>query len=223
MAHACALRLNHQQVCTEHLLLGLLEMNAVAVTTILTALDVPSKKLRRTIEFVIGRGRTEPATTRLSDLVLAVLREAWREARQMRQDAARPEHLLLGLLCERQGIASGVLENCHITYERVRAQIEQMQRQGTTHSIYAIEHQARYQMTPTLNMVSRDLTAAALAGSLDPLVGREDELERTMQVLSRRMKNNPVLIGQAGVGKSAIAEGLAYLIGSCAARCQTIC
>jgi ATP-dependent Clp protease ATP-binding subunit ClpC len=212
MAHLCAIRLNHRQVCTEHLLLGLLEMEDPVVMALLTSMDVIPKKLRKNIEFVIGRGRTAPQETELSPLALTVLREAWREAKLLRADAVRPEHLLLGLLCERQGLASGVLENFQVTYERVREHIIQVAHQGVQHTAYAIEHQARYQQTPTLNMVSRDLTAAALAGTLDPLIGREDELERTMQVLTRRMKNNPVLIGPAGVGKTAIAEGLAYRI-----------
>jgi ATP-dependent Clp protease ATP-binding subunit ClpC len=212
VAHLCAMRLNHRQVCTEHLLLGLLEMEDPVVTTLLTSMDVIPKKLRKNIEFVIGRGRITPAETELSPLAYTVLHEARREAKTLRADAVRPEHILLGLLCERQGLASGVLENFQVTYERVREQLAQVANQGMQRTAYAIEHQARYQQTPTLNMVSRDLTAAALAGTLDPLIGREDELERTMQVLSRRMKNNPVLIGPAGVGKTAIAEGLAYRI-----------
>ncbi len=212
LAHACAMRLNHRQACTEHVLLGLLELEDPVVMTILTQMDVLPKKLRKNIEFVIGRGRTTPVTTELSPLALSALREAWREAKSLRSDVVRPEHILLGLLCERSGLASGVLENFQVTYDRVRAQILQVQQQGIQRTAYALEHQARYQATPTLNMVSRDLTAAALSGTLDPLIGREEELERTMQVLARRMKNNPVLIGPAGVGKTAIAEGLAYRI-----------
>jgi ATP-dependent Clp protease ATP-binding subunit ClpC len=212
LAHLCALRLNHRQVCTEHLLLGLIEMDDPVVTAILTNLDVIPKKLRKNIEFVIGRGRTTPQETELSHLAVAALREAWREAKAMRAEAVRPEHLLLGLLCERQGLASGMLENFQVTYDRVRVQSIQVANQGAQRTAYAMEHSLRYQQTPTLNMVSRDLTAAALAGNLDPLIGREEELERTMQVLARRTKNNPVLIGPAGVGKTAIAEGLAYRI-----------
>jgi ATP-dependent Clp protease ATP-binding subunit ClpC len=213
LAHTYAMRLHHHEVCTEHLLLGLLELNDVIVTAVLTNLEVVPKKLRRTIEFVIGRGRAEETTTPImSALVLAVLHEAWREARAVHLDAAHPEQLLLGLLCERRGYAAQVLESSHVTYERARTQVEHLRRQGMPLTQYAIDHQARYQATPTLNMVSRDLTAAALAGNLDPLIGREAELERTMQVLARRMKNNPVLIGQAGVGKTAIAEGLALRI-----------
>ena len=92
---------------------------------------------------------------------------------------------------------------------------------GRLTEAFAIEHQARYDMTPTLNTVSRDLTSAALADQLDPIVGREEEIERTMQLLSRRSKNNPVLVGEAGVGKTAIAEGLAQRIahGQCPDAC----
>ncbi|MBA3824516.1 MAG: ATP-dependent Clp protease ATP-binding subunit, partial [Ktedonobacterales bacterium] len=211
-AHDATLRLNHPLIDTEHLLLGLLEMDDPIVTAILTHFDVAPKKLRKATGFVMARGRTPQTTAQMSDMALNVLRAAWHEARALRSDMVRPEHLLLGLLCERQGLAAGVLESHNITYDRTRAQIVQVQVQGAQRTAYAIEHAIRFQMTPTLNMVSRDMTAAALAGTLDPMIGREEELERAMQVLARRTKNNPVLIGEAGVGKTAIAEGLAYRI-----------
>lgn len=209
----CAIRLNHRTLCTEHLLLGLLEINDPVVTTILTSLNVSPKELRDAVEFVIGRGnRPVAGEPVLSEAVRTVLEYAKREAQGVRAPEIRPEHMLLGLMRESKGIASGVLESFEITYERAHAQVVRLQRQGFSRTAYAAEHMARYQMTPTLNMVSRDLTAAALAGQLDPLIGREDELERTMQVLARRTKNNPVLIGSAGVGKTAIAEGLSQKI-----------
>ncbi len=212
-SYECARRLNHRTLCTEHMLLGLMECNDPVVTTLLNSLHVPPKQLREAIEFVIGRGsRPHPVEPVPGDAVYLVLDYARRDARELRSSQIRPEHILLGLLRERQGIASGVMENYDITYDRVRGQLVRLQQQGYQRSAYAAEHMARYQLTPTLNMVSRDLTAAALAGQIDPLIGREYELERTMQVLARRTKNNPVLIGSAGVGKTAIAEGLAQRI-----------
>ena len=157
-AHDAALRLNHREISTEHLLLGLLEVNDPIVTSILTHFDIAPKQLRKDIGFVVGRGRTPPATAQMSDLALNVLRGAWHEARGLRSDTVRPEHLLLGLLCERQGLASGVLESHRMTYDRTREQIAQVQMQGVQRTAYAIEHQLRFQMTPTLNMVSRDMT-----------------------------------------------------------------
>ena len=209
----CARRLNHRIMCTEHVLLGLLECNDLIITTILNALNVPPKKLREAIEFVIGKGNRQHAIDPVwSDAVYVVLDHAKREARNLRCGQVRLEHLLLGLLREERSIASGVLESFEITTERARAQVVRIQNQGYQRTSYASEHIARYNMTPTLNMVSRDLTAAVMAGQIDPLIGREYELERTMQVLARRSKNNPVLIGAAGVGKTAIAEGLAHRI-----------
>ena len=209
----CARRLNHRTLCTEHLLLGLLECNDPVVTTMLNNLNVAPKQLRDAIEFVVGRGnRVHTIEPTPSDAVYLVLDYARREARDLRSNEVRPEHLFLGLLREQRGIASGVMESFDITLERARAQVMRLQSQGFQRTAYAADHMARYQMTPTLNMVSRDLTAAALAGQIDPLIGREYELERTMQVLARRSKNNPVLIGSAGVGKTAIAEGLAQKI-----------
>ncbi|HKD76145.1 MAG TPA: ATP-dependent Clp protease ATP-binding subunit, partial [Ktedonobacterales bacterium] len=212
-SYECARRLNHRTLCTEHMLLGLMECNDPVVTALLNNLSVPPKQLREAIEFVIGRGTRIHAVEPVpSDAVYLVLDYARRDARDLRSNEIRPEHILLGLLRERQGIASGVMENFDITYERARGQIVRLQQQGYQRTAFAAEHMARYQLTPTLNMVSRDLTAAALAGQIDPLIGREYELERTMQVLARRTKNNPVLIGSAGVGKTAIAEGLAQRI-----------
>jgi ATP-dependent Clp protease ATP-binding subunit ClpC len=212
-ARACARRLCRRTACTEHLLLALLESDDLAVITILSQFNAQPKRLREAIEFVIGSGaRSQQAEPQLSASAHLVLDYARQEAHDLHAGPARPEHILLGLLREQDGIAAGVLESFHITYEAARAHVAWLSQQGYQHTAFTAEHMARVQATPTLNMVSRDLTSAALAGALDPLIGREDELERTMQVLSRRIKNNPVLIGEAGVGKTAIAEGLAQRI-----------
>ncbi|HEX6123522.1 MAG TPA: ATP-dependent Clp protease ATP-binding subunit, partial [Ktedonobacterales bacterium] len=215
LAHAreIALRLQHKTICTEHLLAGLLDANDETVTGLITTLGVNVSRVRQALEFVIGKGArptiTEP---RLSPSAQLVLDLAEQEAEMEEAPEVGTEHLLLGLLREAEGIAAGVLESFGITEERVRAQVSAQKHPTGSNPIFAAEHAARYAMTPTLNMVSHDLTAAALADKLDPIIGREDEINRMMQVLVRRIKNNPVLIGSAGVGKTALAEGLAQRI-----------
>jgi ATP-dependent Clp protease ATP-binding subunit ClpC len=208
-----ALRLNHKTICTEHLLLGLLEINDPLIEGIISQLGTSSVRVRQALEFVIGRS-TRPLLSEptLSGPARTVLDLAEQEALEGHAPEVGADHLLLGLLREGGGIAAGVLESFGIALNAARAQIEQLRRQGRQMTVFAAEHMARYNMTPTLNQVSHDLTAAAVAGQLDPVIGRETEIERAMQILSRRSKNNPVLIGEAGVGKTAIAEGLAQRI-----------
>jgi ATP-dependent Clp protease ATP-binding subunit ClpC len=212
-AREIALRLNHKSICTEHLLYGLLEAGDAQVAAIISGLGVSSARLRQALDFVIGKSArpllVEPILSAAARHGLDMAEQA---AAEEQADEVGSEHLLLGLMREGEGIAAGVLESFGITLERVQSQIEMGRQHGRVNSIFGAEHQARYNMTPTLNMVSRDLTSAALADQLDPVVGREEEIERSMQVLSRRSKNNPVLVGDAGVGKTAIAEGLAQRI-----------
>ncbi len=208
-----ALRLNHKTICTEHVLLGLLEINDPLIEAVITNLGANTGRVRQALEFVIGRSSrpllTEPI---LSAQARSVLELAEQEAQDAGANEVGTGHVLLGLLREGSGIAAGVLESFGIPLEAVRAQIARFQQQGHQATAFAAEHTARYAMTPTLNQVSHDLTAAALAGQLDPVIGREAEIERAMQILARRSKNNPVLIGDAGVGKTAIVEGLAQRI-----------
>ncbi|HLZ23224.1 MAG TPA: ATP-dependent Clp protease ATP-binding subunit [Ktedonobacterales bacterium] len=212
-AREIALRLNHKTICTEHLLYGLLDANDFTTSAIIAGLGVNFTRLRQALDFVIGKSSrpllVEPT---LSTAARQALDLAEQEARAEQADEVGTEHLLLGLLREADGIAAGVLESFGVNLDRTRAQISIVRRQSTESTAFSTAHQARYAMTPTLNMVSRDLTTAALADQLDPVVGRDEEIERTMQVLARRSKNNPVLVGEAGVGKTAIAEGLAQKI-----------
>ncbi|MGH2515674.1 MAG: ATP-dependent Clp protease ATP-binding subunit, partial [Ktedonobacterales bacterium] len=212
-AREIALRLNHKTICTEHLLYGLLDANDITVSAIIAGLGVNLVRLRQALDFVIGKSSrpllVEPT---LSAAARHALDLAEQEAQAEQSEEVGSEHLLVGLLREAEGIAAGVLESFGVTLERTQSQIQIIRRQGKASTAFSAEHQARYNMTPTLNMVSRDLTSAALADQLDPVVGRDEEIERTMQVLSRRSKNNPVLVGEAGVGKTAIAEGLAQKI-----------
>jgi ATP-dependent Clp protease ATP-binding subunit ClpC len=212
-AREIALRLNHKTICTEHLLYGLLDSGDVLVNAVITGLGVNTIRLRQALDFVIGKSSrpllVEPTLSAAARHALDLAEE---EAVAHEAPEVGTDHLLLGLLREGEGIAAGVLESFGVTLEHAQAQVQTLKHSGRPGIAFSAEHQARYNMTPTLNMVSRDLTSAALADQLDPVVGRGEEIERTMQILARRSKNNPVLVGDAGVGKTAIAEGLAQRI-----------
>ncbi|HEU5437881.1 MAG TPA: ATP-dependent Clp protease ATP-binding subunit [Ktedonobacterales bacterium] len=212
-AREVALRLNHRTICTEHLLYGLLEANDPTVCTLIAQLGADTTRMRQALDFVIGKsGRPLLVEPSLSGPAKRSLDLAEAEASASGAAEVATQHLLIGLLREGEGIAAGVLESFGITLEAVQTRATAIAQGGVSSLSFSAEHRARYNMTPTLNTVSRDLTSAALEDRLDPMVGREDELERTMQILSRRAKNNPVLVGDAGVGKTAIAEGLAQRI-----------
>ncbi len=212
-AREVALRLNHKYIDTEHLLYGMLDSGDPVLHGILGASGVSAVQLRQSLDFVIGKSNrpllVEPT---LSPSAQQCLGNAEQEANSSGVSQVGTDHLLIGLLHEEDGIATGVLRSLGVTLDRVQAMVATSRRTGRLTEAFGSGHQARLAMTPTLNTVSRDLTSAALADQLDPVVGREEEIERTMQVLSRRSKNNPVLVGDAGVGKTAIAEGLAQRI-----------
>src|SRR5918993_3413262 len=138
-----------------------------------------------------------------------VLVLAQEEAQRFNHNYIGTEHLLLGLVREGEGIAAGVLESLGVNLEKVRTQVITVVSQSGSGQHAEGKHQSK---TPTIDQMGMDLTAAARAGKLDPIVGRETEIERVIQILSRRTKNNPALIGEPGVGKTAIAEGLAQRI-----------
>ncbi len=207
-----AIRLRHRAVGAEHLLLGLLKLDDVLLTGLFVALHVSTPRVVQALEFVMGRGSKiylgDPALNAAARHVIA---SAEAEAARAAEELIGIEHLLLGLFTDENGVAVSVLTSFTVSAATIREQLAIMKNAAQT-SPYSKQYQARYDATPTLNQVSRDLTAAAIAGTLDPMIGREDVLERTMQILSRRSKNNPVLLGPAGVGKTAVAEGLAQRI-----------
>ncbi|MGB8346751.1 MAG: ATP-dependent Clp protease ATP-binding subunit [Ktedonobacteraceae bacterium] len=208
-----AQRLRHKTVGTEHLLLGILKVSDSTIEAVFSLLHVSTQRVVQALEFVVGYGNktslTEPA---LSAATRAVLVCAEQEKASDHAELMKIEHLLLALFCEPDSVTVGVLESFGALPDVVREQLEMLRQHGSQALDLARQYEVRYALTPTLNQVSRDLTLAALSRELDPLIGREAELERTMQILSRRSKNNPVLIGPAGVGKTAIAEGLAQRI-----------
>ena len=209
LAQEEAQRFNHNYIGTEHLLLGLVREGEGVAAKVLSNLGVELNKVRSAVEFIIGRGdRIVLGEIGLTPRAKKVIELAVDEARRLNHHYIGTEHLLLGLVREGEGIAAGVLESLGVNLEKVRTQTIQVlsQASGPGHS------DPKHSKTPTIDQMGMDLTAAARAGKLDPIIGREKEIERVIQILSRRLKNNPALIGEPGVGKTAIAEGLAQKI-----------
>ena len=200
----------HNYIDTEHILLGLVAEEEGVASKVLNNLGVSASKLRAAVEFVIGRGeRASIGEVGLTPRAKRVIELAVDEARRLNHNYIGTEHLLLGLLREREGAAVGVLESFGITLERVQTEIDTLLSQGASQPHAAARGAAR---TPVLDQLGIDLTAAARAGKLDPVIDRDKEIERVIQILSRRTKNNPALIGEPGVGKTAVVEGLAHRI-----------
>ncbi|NDE08017.1 MAG: ATP-dependent Clp protease ATP-binding subunit, partial [Chloroflexi bacterium] len=173
-------------------------------------LGVELQKVRSAVEFIIGRGdRMVIGDISLTPRAKKVIELAVEEARRLNHNYIGTEHLLLGLVREGEGIAAGVLESLGVNLEKVRTQVIQVVSQSTTTAPAEGKQQSK---TPTIDQMGQDLTALARAGKIDPIIGRDKEIERVIQILSRRNKNNPALIGEPGVGKTAIAEGLARRI-----------
>jgi ATP-dependent Clp protease ATP-binding subunit ClpC len=210
LAQEEAQRFNHNYIGTEHLLLGLVREGEGVAAKVLSNLGIELTKVRSAVEFIIGRGeRTVQGEIGLTPRAKKVIELAVDEARRLGHHYIGTEHLLLGLIREGEGIAAGVLESLGVNLEKVRSEVIKVLTQ-TGSGPHAGER--RSSKTPTIDQLGIDLTAQARAQQLDPIVGRDDEIERVLQVLSRRRKNNPALIGEPGVGKTAIVEGLAQRI-----------
>ncbi len=200
---------HHSYIGTEHLLLGLLREGEGLAAKVLASLGVEITKVRSTIESVLGRNERIIIQQIIpTSRVKKVIEISFEEARRMGHNYVGTEHLLLGLLIEGEGIAAHVLEDLGATQEKVRGEIERLQRDRSLDD-EAPPERKRQTKTPLLDQFCRDLTDLAQRNQLDPVIGREKEIERVVQILSRRTKNNPALIGEPGVGKTAIAEGLA--------------
>ena len=205
-----AQRFGHNYIDTEHILLGLVGEEDSVAGRVLANLGVMPNKVRAAVEFVVGRGeRTAVGEVGLTPRAKRVIELAVDEARRLNHSYIGTEHLLLGLLREREGAAVGVLESFGVTFDKAQAEINNLLSQGISQSRAVARSTTR---TPILDQLGIDLTAAARAGKLDPIVNRNNEIERVVQILSRRRKNNPALIGEPGVGKTAIVEGLAHRI-----------
>lgn len=213
---------NHQYVGTEHLLLGLLALGEGEAVNVLQQMGVDLETLRLEVEKAVGQGQDTqtmgalPMTPRAKK----VLALAAAEARELNHQYVGTEHILLGLLREDEGVAASVLKNLNIDLERTRLEVIKLldpDYDGEGNEMPAAAPAAHGQKpsaakTPALNAFGRNLTELARKGQLDPVIGRTDEIKRVLQILCRRTKNNPVLLGEAGVGKTAIVEGLAQMI-----------
>ncbi|MDX2057945.1 MAG: ATP-dependent Clp protease ATP-binding subunit [Gemmatimonadales bacterium] len=227
MAREEAARLHHEYVGTEHILLGLIREGEGVAAAVLTNLSVDLEEIQQKIEETVKKGKASsapgpdlPYTSRAKK----VLELAMTEARELNHSYVGTEHLLLGLLREEKGIAAQVLTDAGVTLEQSRAETlrllgSEMPPQSSTAAPSAPPSSSsgspkseKKSKTPALDHFCRDLTQLAAEGQLDPTIGRQKEIQRVMEILARRKKNNPVLIGEPGVGKTAIVEGLAIMI-----------
>ena len=212
LAQEEAQRFNHNYIGTEHILLGLARETDGVAAKVLTNLGVELNKVRSAVEFIIGRGeRATPGEIGLTPRAKKVIELAVDEARRLSHNYIGTEHLLIGLMREGEGVPAGVLESLGVNLDKVRGETNRILSQNAEQSQSGSGSRSGSR-TPTLDQLGIDLTAAARAGKLDPTVGREQEIQRVTQILSRRTKNNPVLVGEPGVGKTAIVEALAQRI-----------
>ena len=210
LAQEEAQRFNHNYIGTEHILLGLVRETEGVAARVLSGLGVDLSKVRSAVEFIIGRGeKPTQGEIGLTPRAKKVVELAVDEARRMNHTYIGTEHLLIGLLREGEGVAAGVLESLGVTLEKVRAETHRILSNSSTSGGQGTRSSTR---TPTLDQLGIDLTVAARSNKLDPVIGREQELQRVIQILSRRTKNNPVLVGEPGVGKTAIVEAMAQRI-----------
>ena len=211
LAQEEAQRLNHNYIGTEHLLLGLVrEENGVAVR-VLRDLGVDPKQIRERVERTVGRGqRAAFGKLSLTPRTKRVIELAVDEARRLGHHYIGTEHLLLGLVRAGEGVAVDVLKGLGVGLDKVRSQTARVMMESSSQSSSGSGRESKG--TPLVDQLGTDLTAQAAADKLDPVIGREIEIERVIQILSRRTKNNPALIGEPGVGKTAIVEGLAQRI-----------
>ena len=208
-----AIRLGHSYVGSEHLLLGLLKENSGLGKKVLDVFDIDPNEMVAMIEDMI---KTSGGTMTLGHLPLTrraerILRNAFSEASSRGETIADDEHLILAMLRETEGIAYEILKSFSLDYETVGDLIQTTGEEPELNPPRSSEPSSKSK-TPTLDHFSRDITQLAKKGKLDPVIGRESEIERVAQILTRRKKNNPVLIGEPGVGKTAIIEGLAQMI-----------
>jgi ATP-dependent Clp protease ATP-binding subunit ClpC len=213
-----ALRLGHDYIGTEHLLLGIIREGQGMAVRILRNLDCDLVKLKKAIEDTV---RTSGGTLTIGNIPLTkqaekVLKITQIESKIYKSDVIGTEHILLSLLRDEDNIATQILHQFNITYENARAELNSILSSKNPKDSFSApppsEKKVERTKTPVLDNFGRDLTKLAVEDKLDPVIGREREIERVAQILSRRKKNNPVLIGEPGVGKTAIAEGLALRI-----------
>lgn len=214
LAQEEAKRLGHTIVGTEHILLGLITEGQGIAAKVLANLHVDSQKVKNQIEELVGKGQ-QPIEGNIgfSPRSKTVIQLSTEEAQMLGHNYVGTEHILLGLISEGEGIAAKVLSNLGVDLETTRKEVlSELGNHGPMKHTKGQSNKRNEKATPMLDSFGRDLTKEAESGKLDPVIGRSQEIERVIQVLSRRTKNNPCLIGEPGVGKTAIAEGLAQRI-----------
>ncbi|MHB8061397.1 MAG: ATP-dependent Clp protease ATP-binding subunit [Ruminiclostridium sp.] len=208
-----AVDLGHNYVGTEHILLGLVKEGTGVAAKVLQAQGITEEKILKEIDELIGKGETAgEAPVGFTPRTKRVLELAFKEARRMGQGYIGTEHLLLGIMKEGESVAVRILMDLGVDPQKLLAELVKVLNEEAPGSTGAPKNNSSNSNTPTLNQFGRDLTDMARDGKIDPVIGRDKEIERIIQILSRRTKNNPCLIGEPGVGKTAIAEGLAQKI-----------
>ena len=232
-----AIRMGHDYIGTEHLLMGIMQENNGLSVRVLDSLEVDTSDLKQTIEDSISRNPSGRAALNVGNLPLnkqaeKVLKVTFLEAKMMKADEISPEHLMLSILKNKDNLASRILHQFEVDYDVFKSELDFVRQENDSVSPdifnqapsdseepFEEEDASRYQRkgnsksrTPVLDNFGRDITKLAEEDKLDPIIGRETEIERVSQILSRRKKNNPILIGEPGVGKTAIVEGLALRI-----------
>jgi len=208
LAQEEAQRLGNNYIGTEHLLLGIISEGESVAAKVLENLGISLQKVRQEVESLVGKGgKTTQQEMVFTPRAKRVIELAFEEARSLTHNYIGTEHLLLGLIREGEGVAARVLSNLGVEPAKIRAEITKLL--GVESTPTPMKERTR---TPTLDQYGRDLTQLARENKLDPVIGRHQEIERVIQVLSRRTKNNPALIGEPGVGKTAIVEGLSQRI-----------
>jgi ATP-dependent Clp protease ATP-binding subunit ClpC len=215
LAYEEAENLRHNYIGTEHLLLGLIREDGGVAGRVLRELGLDTARVKETVKRLTGMGRHTGGTIDLAPGTEKVLQQAVEEARRLNHHYIGTEHILLGLMRQGEGIGNDVLRRLGITPEQVRRQTRRILQEGSSgHAARkdAPTRKEKQTKTPLLDQLATNLSNLAAEGKLDPVVGREMEIERVIQILARRTKNNPALIGEPGVGKTAIVEGLAQRI-----------
>jgi len=207
-----AVRLGHNNIGTEHILLGLIREGDGIAAKALQSLGLEADKIQEEVEQLIGVGKQPMQTIHYTPRAKKVVELSQDEARKLGHSYVGTEHILLGLIREGEGVAARVLNNLGVSLNKARQQVLQLLGSNESQAGRQGRNAAATASTPTLDSLAKDLTASARDGKVDPVIGRDKEIERVIQVLSRRTKNNPVLIGEPGVGKTAVAEGLASQI-----------
>ena len=218
LAHQEAERMRHNYIGTEHLLLGLIREEGGVAGRVLRELGLEAERVQEMVERMVGTGQYRGGKLDLSPGTQQVLEFAVDEARHMGHHYIGTEHLMLGLVRYGEGVAIEVLRKLGVTPEQIRRQTRRVlqessaARRTSTPSEPKPKQEAAKPKTPMVDQLATDLTTLAEEGKLDPVIGRQMEIERVIQILARRNKNNPALIGEPGVGKTAIVEGLAQRI-----------